>query len=127
MFSPLKISTKKIRAQDQYLELQFDLSKSKMIPSQNKTWEYVLREWVQSNNASLSLAYINQQQVPIIQPLQGYEVNRSLVTLQTFFPFSSYLLYGLTLTAVIQGDGPFPDVATITNHTLFGPALISIE
>jgi hypothetical protein len=130
VFSQLVVNTKKIRAEDQYLEFQFDLRELKTIddPSnQNTTWEDVSRGWLQSNNASLSLAYINQQQAPIIQPVEHYEVNAAVVKFQALLPFSSYLLYGLTVATIVQGNGPFPDISTVTSQTLFGPALLSIN
>lgn len=75
----------------------------------------------------LSLAYINQQNVPVIQPIKIKSGNDGVFTFSAPLPFTQNLMNGLTLAAVVEGEGPFPNITSVAAKTLYGPGLIEIN
>jgi len=76
---------------------------------------------------SLSLVYINQQNVPVVEKLQNVKVDGKVVTFDALFPGATNEMNGLTIAAVVKGSGPFADVDAVANAALFGPGLIEIN
>jgi hypothetical protein len=71
--------------------------------------------------------YINQQNVPIVQPISGASTQNGVVTFSSPLPYTQNLMNGLTIAAVVQGSGPFPNITSVAASTLYGPGLIEIN
>jgi hypothetical protein len=76
---------------------------------------------------SLWVTYINQLNVPVVEPLTVISKEGTLVEAQALFPYNEYELNGLTIAAVTKSDGPFADVNTVAKWTIAGPGLIIIN
>jgi hypothetical protein len=76
---------------------------------------------------SLSLVLINQQNTPIVKPLENVRINGTVVTFDAFFPFKENLLNGLSLAAVAIGKGPFANAKDVADASLFAPGLIEVN
>lgn len=108
IFDKLTLQTSNVQARDQQLSFSFSNQK-------------------QSNTNSLSLVYINQQNLPVVETLQNVQNSGSQVTFQANFPYVKNEMNGLTIAVVTQGSGPFTDADAVANATVFGPALIEIN
>lgn len=78
-----------------------------------------------SGPQDLSLVYINQQNVPIVQSIQYASHDNGRIHFTANFPFEENLLFGLTIAVLAKGSS-FADVVAVTNATVFGPALIEV-
>ena len=76
---------------------------------------------------ALWMTYINQQNLPIVEPLDLVSRNGNAVTAQALFPYEENEMNGLTIAAVTKSDGPFGDANTVAKWTLAGPGLIVIN
>ncbi|KAK5206181.1 hypothetical protein LTR41_008050 [Exophiala xenobiotica] len=112
IFGALALETPQVQAQDQQLQFSFQAA--------GQYSQY-------ASGQGLSLVYINQQNVPVVVPIQGAQNNGGKVTFSANFPFSENLMFGLTIAAVTSNAGPFVDVDAVAKATLFGPALIEIQ
>lgn len=74
----------------------------------------------------LSIVYINQQNVPVVQPVRGSS-NGGDFRFTAPLPYTKNLMNGLTLAAVVEGEGPFPNITSVAAKTLYGPGLIEIN
>lgn len=85
-------------------------------------------EW-KSDWTGLSLAYINQQNVPVKAQLSGVKVDGSKVSFEALFPFDAGTFgNGLTVAALVNADADFSTAVTVSNSTtVFGPALIEVN
>lgn len=84
-------------------------------------------EW-KDDYSGLRLAYINQQNVPIVEKLENVTVAGGVVSFQTKFPFEEGAFgNGLTIAAVVLASGNLTTAAGVSNATLFGPGLIEIN
>jgi len=84
--------------------------------------------FAQKNYNGLSLVYINQQNVPIVKPLQNISIDGNTVTFEADFPFDGVTFgNGLTIAAVTNSAGPFANAAAVAKATLFGPGLIEVN
>ena len=80
------------------------------------------------NADGLSLVYINQQNVPVVQPITGGKSGSDgVVKFSSPLPYTKLLMNGLTIAAVVEGPGPFPNITSVAAKTLFGPGLIEIN
>jgi hypothetical protein len=79
------------------------------------------------NSSSLSLVYINQRNLPIVERLQSLVQQGNAVTFSVDFPYSQLMMNGLTLANVVHCAGPFTLATAIANSTVYGPALIEIN
>ena len=75
---------------------------------------------------NLSLVYINQQNTPIVVPLQNVKTRGDQVTFSANFPYQQNLMDGLTIAAVTNSAGQFASVGAVANATLFGPGVIEV-
>ena len=117
VFSPLIVETQDIDAKLQNIEFSFTIPSS--IPS---SWH--------SDYSGLSLVYLNQQNVPIVEKLQNIDIDiKNLkVTFEALFPFDGTAFgNGLTITAVTNSNGPFISADAVASATVFGPGLIEIN
>lgn len=76
---------------------------------------------------SLWLTYINQQNLPIVEPLRFISRNGKEVQAETLFPFEENEMNGLTIAAVTKSGGPFSDASSVAKWTLAGPGLIIVN
>jgi len=121
IFGVLNLATKNIQPVDQTLTFTFDV---KTLPSNtfiSATTDLSKFDWT-----TLTLQYINQQNVPIPEPLTNVRVTGTVVTFDAFFPFVENLMNGLTIGAVTVGSG-FATADQVADKTLFAPALIEIN
>lgn len=84
-------------------------------------------EWSQyaSGTQDLSLVYINQQNVPVVEKITVTGTSNGRVHFTANFPFEENLMFGLTIATLAHGTS-FADVVAVTNATVFGPALIEV-
>ncbi|KAJ5107351.1 hypothetical protein N7456_004026 [Penicillium angulare] len=75
----------------------------------------------------LWVTYVNQLNVPVVEPLRIISKEGSRVEGEALFPYGDYELNGLTIAAVTKSDGPFADANSVAKWTLAGPALIIIN
>lgn len=111
VFPPLSLQTQSVQANDQQLSFSF----------QNNGTSGA------SNTQDFNLVYINQQNLPIVQPLQGVTTSGDTTTFSASFPYTANLMNGLTIAVLVQGKGPFADADAVANATVYGPAIIEIN
>lgn len=75
----------------------------------------------------LSLVYVNQQNMPVVEKLGNVQAAGGKVTFDAPFPYEQYEMNGLTIAAITNGTGPFANATEVALATLFGPALIEIN
>jgi len=76
---------------------------------------------------NVSLAYLNQQNVPLVYPITKVDKSNNQVTFTTTFQYDDNLLNGLTIAAIVKGNGPFKTAADVANAAIAGPALIELN
>lgn len=81
--------------------------------------------------AGLSVAYVNQQNVPVVEPLQDVRVCEESGTVEfaAAFPYNGTSFgNGLTYALVVEGPtDKFVSADDVANATKYGPGLISIK
>ncbi|EXJ76426.1 uncharacterized protein A1O5_00934 [Cladophialophora psammophila CBS 110553] len=112
IFGALNVLTQNIQPQDQTLQFSFSATGSYS--------QYA------NNYQGLSLVYINQQNVPVVEPITQATVSGSTVTFSANLPFTKNEMFGLTIAAVVEGSGPFASVADVAAVAKFGPGLFEI-
>ncbi|KAF2402085.1 late sexual development protein [Trichodelitschia bisporula] len=112
IFGVLKLVTPTVKPMDQTLTFSFDLG---------STTDFSHYDWSQ-----LTLQYINQQNVPVAEPLTNVRVSGTVITFDALFPFNEFLMNGLTIAAVTVGTG-FTSAVDVSKATLFAPALIEVN
>jgi len=77
---------------------------------------------------SLSLVFINQQNLPLVATLNSVTIDSSgTVTISAKLPYTQFEMNGLTIAAVTNSTS-FPNgISDVTAHTVFGPGLIEIN
>lgn len=75
----------------------------------------------------LWMTYINQQNLPIVEPLHVVSRDGDQVLAEALFPYDDNEMNGLTIAAVTKSDGPFGDASTVARWTLAGPGLIIVN
>lgn len=78
-------------------------------------------------NSDLSVVYINQQNLPIVEKLKVIGVKDEVVTVEANFPYTENLMNGLTLAVLTTSAGPFANARAAVAATVFGPAIIIIN
>jgi acid stress-induced BolA-like protein IbaG/YrbA len=109
-FKPLNLLSSEVKAKTQKLPFSFAKADA-------GTEDY----------STLSVAYINSQNVPVVVKLEQVKVEGDKVTFEANFPYDQYLLNGLTIAAVTKGAGPFANADAVAAATIFGPGLIEIN
>jgi len=87
----------------------------------------IAQRYGQGDYSQLSVVYINQQSLPIVEPITGVSIQGNTVTFQAFFPFEQFEMNGLTIAAVAHSAGPFASADAVAQATIFGPGLIEIN
>ncbi|KAF2150888.1 putative sexual development protein [Myriangium duriaei CBS 260.36] len=75
---------------------------------------------------SLSLVYINQQNLPIVEPLQNVTMADGKVGFKAAFPYNNNI-NGLVIAALTKTPGPFANASEVAQATVFGPGLIEVS
>ena len=112
IFQPLNILTQNIAPLSQNLEFSIAIDHS--------------APWY-NNYQQLSVVYINQQNLPVVEPIQNPVASGNTVSFQALFPFDQFEMNGLTIATVVHGAGPFASADAVAQATIFGPGLIEIN
>ncbi|TVY46559.1 hypothetical protein LOCC1_G005761 [Lachnellula occidentalis] len=115
VYEPLTVMTMPIAAKAQTLSFEFPMPANCSTP----------------DTSSYSLAYVNQQNVPVIEPLQSVTANMATKMMQftAAFPYNG-TTFGNGLTFALVVDGPtaaLTSAAEVAAITKYGPGLISIN
>ncbi|KAL5044544.1 hypothetical protein BDW71DRAFT_215597 [Aspergillus fruticulosus] len=81
----------------------------------------------ESKENLLWVAYINQQNTPIVAPLQVVACDGLKSTADVVVPYDDFLLNGLTVMAVVNRRGPFANAEAVARATVYGPALFIVQ
>ena len=108
IFAPLTVVTSNIQPKTQNLQFQFT--------TKNAT-----------SASGLSLVYINQQNLPVVEPLITPTQSGNSISFSAVFPYDQFEMNGLTIAAVVQGSGPFASADAVAAATIAGPGLIEIN
>lgn len=76
---------------------------------------------------TLWLTYINQQNLPIVEPLRIISKENGTITAKALFPYEAHEMNGLTIAVVTKTEGPFLNAYSVANETLAGPGLFIIN
>jgi hypothetical protein len=136
IFGVLTVDTKVVQPQDQNIMFSFDiasLAQANILPADFSSASSA--QWFKGSSldltkvdySTLSVVYINQQNLPVVEPLLNPKVSGTVVSFNAFFPFQEKLLNGLTIAAITVGSGPFASAGAVANATLFGPGLIEVN
>ena len=102
-----------------------------LTPFDPKTGHETIRLSFETTSAvsvnDLVIAYINQQNVPVTQPLTVYSTEGSTVTVETTFPFKEHELNGLTIGALVNATAPLANAQEVSDATYFGPILMVVN
>lgn len=112
VFPPLNLQTQSIQAVDQQLSFSFRNGNN---------------SGGSSGTQGLNLVYINQQNLPVVQPLQSVATSGDTTTFAADFPYTANMMNGLTIAVLVQGAGPFASADAVANATVYGPAIIEIK
>jgi len=116
IFGTLNVDTTNIQPQSQTLKFSFDLPTGGPQP-----------EW-KSDYSGLSLVYINQQNTPVVEPIQNVQLTGTTITFEALFPFDQATFgNGLTISAVALNSGDLTSADGVAKATVFGPGLIEIN
>jgi hypothetical protein len=128
-----------IQPKDQLLDFSFDIAT--LLKSANidfstlfgsktayESWSKGSPDWssFKWSDSNLYIQLINQQNLPISEPLKNVKVDGSVVKFQADFPFTENLLNDLTIAAITVGSN-FTSAEDVASATLFGPALIEVN
>lgn len=80
-----------------------------------------------ANASTPWITYINQQNLPIVEPLRIVSEKDDEIIAEALFPYDAHEMNGLTIAAVTTTDGPFPNAFSVAKVTLAGPGLIIIN
>jgi hypothetical protein len=120
IFDPLTITTNDIKPVSQTLTFRVELPTG----LQPASWK--------SDYSGLSLTYINQQNLPIVEPITNVRKDGNTLTFEALFPFDdatqgALFGNGLTIAALTNSTGPFATADLVAKATVFGPGLIEIN
>ncbi len=121
-FAQLNLLTTNIQAADQTLKFSFDYGTLKASTVPNAAAYENNYDWTKAG-----LVYINQQNTPVVEQLQGISTSGSTITFTANFPYTANEMNGLTIAAVTFNQGPFANNQAVANATLFAPAFIEIN
>ncbi|KEF58543.1 uncharacterized protein A1O9_06469 [Exophiala aquamarina CBS 119918] len=108
VFQPLNVITAPITPNDQTLQFSIAVDES-------------------AAKTGVSMAFINGQNTPLVQEVNNINFQNGVATFEVDFPYTENLLNGLTIAALVAGNGPFADADEVAQATLAGPGLIEIN
>ena len=73
------------------------------------------------------MTYINQQNLPIVKPMNIISSREGTVTAEALFPYNKNLMNGLTIAAVTNSSGPFATADDVSKVTVFGPGVTIVN
>lgn len=111
VFAPLTVVTSNIQPATQNLQFSFTATPSASAASAG----------------GLSVVYINQQNLPVVEPLLNPTQSGNIVSFSAAFPYDQFEMNGLTIAAVVQGSGPFASADAVAQAAIFGPGLIELN
>jgi hypothetical protein len=111
VFGPLTVVTSNISPSTQNVQFSFTATASANAASA----------------AGLSVVYINQQNLPVVEPLLNPTQTGNTVSFSAAFPYAQFEMNGLTIAAVVKGSGPFANADAVAQATVYGPGLIEIN
>lgn len=122
IYPPLTIVTSDIQPKQQMLQFSLEFQLGGGV--QGKIW----KEQMGMGYEDLSVVYVNQQNVPVVQKIQNLTLSEGGVGFEAGFPFDEGTFgNGLTIAVVARSGGDLSDVEGVANATVFGPALIEIN
>jgi hypothetical protein len=130
IFRTLTVDTQNIQPTTQTLEFSITIDNTNANSNSNSTWGDWKRDCPEHNPSyysSLSVVYINQQNLPVVEPITNVAIEGDTVTFDAEFPFDQFLMNGLTIAAVTNTAGPFASADAVAKATIFGPGLIEIN
>jgi len=95
--------------------------------TQNLKFSFAQADANTNDYSTLSVVFINQQNLPVVKSLQNPQINNGQVVFDASFPYDEFVMDGLTIAAVTKGAGPFADVDAVAAATIFGPGLIELS
>jgi hypothetical protein len=96
--------------------------------AENSTLLFSMASNLTLSNATVSMAYISGQNKPVVVPLQGMVAIGGRNYFVTDFPFDSGFSRGLTIGALVRGNGAgLNTTAAVVAATIAGPALIEVS
>jgi hypothetical protein len=125
IFRTLTVDTQNIQPKSQTLQFSVSVDTGKG-NSSHGSWKRDSQH-DSSYYTSLSVVYINQQNLPIVETITDVSIKDETVTLTAQFPFDQFLMNGLTIAAVTSHAGPFASADAVAKDTVFGPGLIEIN
>jgi hypothetical protein len=126
IFQTLTVDTQNIQPVSQTLEFSISIAHANA-NSTHGGWKRDGPERNASYYSSLSVVYINQQNLPVVEPITNVAIEENTVTFDAEFPFDQFLMNGLTIAAVTKTAGPFASADAVAKDTIFGPGLIEIN
>lgn len=126
VFQTLTINTRNIQPHSQTLEFSVSIDSTKTNSSTHGAWK---RDSPHDSSyySSLSVVYINQQNLPVVEKITDVDIKGNTITFKADFPFDQFLMNGLTIAAVTKSAGPFTSADAVAKDTIFGPGLIEIN
>lgn len=80
-----------------------------------------------ASTSGWSIVYINQQNLPIVEPITDVSTKGNIISFKAAFPGQTNLMNGLTIAAVTTSAGPFATADDVAAVTIAGPGLIEIN
>jgi hypothetical protein len=129
IFRTLTVDTQNIQPTTQTLEFSIAIGNADSNSTNGgwKSWEGDCPERNATYYSSLSVVYINQQNLPVVEPITNVAIEDTTITFDAEFPFDQFLMNGLTIAAVTKTAGPFASADAVAKDTIFGPGLIEIN
>jgi len=116
IFLPLTVDTTNIQPVSQNIEFSFELPAGGPKPEWGAKYEGV------------SLVYINQQNLPVVETLQNVQVKGNKVVFEAAFPFNQATFgNGLTIATIALNSGNLKTADGVAKAAVFGPGLIEIN
>ncbi|KAJ5122457.1 hypothetical protein N7448_003591 [Penicillium atrosanguineum] len=95
--------------------------------AQSKNLTFSFSDTRNETSHPLWMTYINQQNLPIVEPLRVVSREGDLVKAEALFPYDDNEMNGLTIATVTFSEGPFGDANAVAKWTLAGPGLIVVN
>ncbi|KAJ5342356.1 hypothetical protein N7541_011480 [Penicillium brevicompactum] len=81
----------------------------------------------ETTESILWIVYINQQNLPIVEPLHVISREENEVVAEALFPYDAHEMNGLTIAVVTATEGPFENAYSVAKATLAGPGLFILN
>jgi hypothetical protein len=75
----------------------------------------------------LWITYINQQNFPIVEPLDILSQEHGNVAAEAIFPYTEHEMNGFTIAAITKSGGPFGNAYAVAANTIAGPGFIIVN